>query len=204
MTTIAAFNRLLTDFVADLSDTFEDVPQMAVFKSSLPMILQTNARGGLQMFMNSVRAYGEKILKKDVSMFDAPLMIGGLDVSQLWHVEGLDEGSRTAIMNYINTLFTLGLALETVDAPVLENIEQLAKDAAAHMEQTGTIDFQAMLPGLMQNVGSLLGADMPDMNDPKLQGVLDSVMANFMGPGMGLDQLAQIEREMSDDDEMEE
>jgi len=184
MTTISAFNKLLSDFVDDLSDTFEDVPQMRLFKASLPVVLQTNERGGLDMFMKSTRPYGEKILMMDRTLFDEPVLIGGLDVSQLWHVEGLDEVSKTAIMNYVNTLFTLGIALETVDAPVLAGIEDLAKSAAAQMKDSGSIDFQSMLPGLMQNVGALLGADMssmPDVSDPKLQSILDGVMSNFMG-----------------------
>jgi len=202
MTTIAAFNRLLQDFVSELSDTFDDVAQMTLFKTSLPLIIQANERGGLELFMDAVRPYAEKILKSDRTVFDSPVVIGGLDVSQLWHIEGLDEGSKTAIMNYMNTLFTLGIALENVDAPVLSSIEDMAKQAAAQLEENGSIDLAGMLPDLMKNVGSLLGADMscmPDASDPRLKNMLDSVMSNFMGPGATLEEFAQIDQGTEDD-----
>jgi len=186
MTTIAAFNALLNDFITDLSNTFDDVPQMTIFKTTLPVLLASDERQGLTLFMDAVRPYAERILKSDRTVFEDPensVTIGGLNVSELWNVDGIDEGSKTAIMNYLNTLLALGMALENLNDDMLGSIESMAKEAATTMEQGGSIDFKAMLPALMQNVGTLLGADMPDMNDPKVQGLLDTVLSSCTGLG---------------------
>jgi hypothetical protein len=196
MTTIAAFNHTLLEFIADLSECFDDVSEIGILKSMIPQVIKQDERGGLKLFMNSVRPYGERLIKKDASIFDSPMVIGTLDVSTLWNAEGLDEGSKTAIMNYLSTLFVIGMTLENVDDNILSGIEKIAENAAEELKSSGSVDVGKLLPGLMQNVGALMGVGdkIPDANDPKMKNLIDGIVKNFTGSSM---------QELQDIDSME-
>ncbi len=188
MTTIATFNKTLLDFIADLSETFDDVPEIGLLKAMVPTLIQDNEQAALTLFMDSLRPYAEKLIKKDRSLFDNPVVLGTLDVSTLWHADGLDDGTKDAIMNYISTLFILGMTLENVNGDMLNSIEQMAEEAASSLKQNGSIDIAAVLPGLMQNVGTMMGMkpeEIPSLDDPKMRQLLDSVMQNFTGSTLG-------------------
>jgi len=188
MTTIATFNKTLLDFIADLGETFDDVAEIGLLRAMIPSLINDNEQAALKLYMDALRPYGEKLVKKDHTIFEAPLVIGTLDVSTLWHADGLDDGTREAIMNYISTLFVLGMTLENVDGEMLNNIEKMAADAASTLKETGSIDIAAVLPGLMQNVGTMMGMrpeEIPSLDDPKMKELLNSVMKNFTGSTLG-------------------
>lgn len=187
MTTISAFNKTLTDFIADLSETFDDVPEIGLLKAMVPTLIHDDVHGAMKLYMNALRPYATKLINKDVSMFEQPVVLGTLDVSTLWHADGLDDGTRDAIMNYISTLFVLGMTLENVDSNMLDNIEKMASDAATTLKETGSLDIASVLPGLMQNVGTMMGMkpeEIPSLDDPKMRQILDSVMQNFTGSSL--------------------
>ena len=184
MTTIATFNKTLLDFISDLSETFDDVSEIGLLKMMIPTLINDDEHGAMKLYMNALRPYSEKLIKKDVTMFDQPVVLGTLDVSTLWHADGLDDGTRDAIMNYVSSLFVLGMTIENVDGDMLNNIEKMASDAAASLKESGSIDIASVLPGLMQNVGAMLGMrseEIPSLDDPKMRQILDSVMQNFTG-----------------------
>ena len=184
MTTVATFNKTLLDFIADLSETFDDVSEIGLLKALIPSLIRDNEMAAVDLFMAAMTPYAKSIVNRDASMFDAPVILGTLDVSTLWNADGLDDATRSAILDYVNSLFVLGMTLQKVDGAVLGQIESLAGDAAKSLKQSGSLDIASVLPGLMQNVGSMLGMkpdEIPDMNDPEMKKILDSVMQNFTG-----------------------
>jgi len=184
MTTVATFNKTLLDFIADLSETFDDVSEIGLLKALVPTLIRDNEMAAVDLFMAAMTPYAKSIVNRDASMFDAPVILGTLDVSTLWNADGLDDATRSAILDYVNSLFVLGMTLQKVDGAVLGQIESLAGDAAKSLKQSGSLDIASVLPGLMQNVGSMLGMkpdEIPDMNDPEMKKILDSVMQNFTG-----------------------
>jgi len=184
MTTVATFNKTLLDFIADLSETFDDVSEIGLLKALVPSLIRDNEMAAVDLFMAAMTPYSKSIVNRDASMFDAPVILGTLDVSTLWNADGLDDATRSAILDYVNSLFVLGMTLQKVDGAVLGQIESLAGDAAKSLKQSGSLDIASVLPGLMQNVGSMLGMkpdEIPDMNDPEMKKILDSVMQNFTG-----------------------
>ena len=171
-----------------MGETFDDVAEIGLLRAMIPSLINDNEQAALKLYMDALRPYGEKLVKKDHTIFEAPLVIGTLDVSTLWHADGLDDGTREAIMNYISTLFVLGMTLENVDGEMLNNIEKMAADAASTLKESGSIDIAAVLPGLMQNVGTMMGMrpeEIPSMDDPKMKELLNSVMKNFTGSTLG-------------------
>jgi len=184
MTTVATFNKTLLDFIVDLSETFDDVPEIGLLKAMIPQLIRDNETAAVDLFMNAMEPYAKHILNRDATMFESPVILGTLDVSTLWNADGLDDVTRSAIMDYVNSLFVLGMTLQKVDGAVLGQIESLAGDAAKSLKQSGSLDIASLMPGLMQNVGQMLGMkpdEIPDMNDPEMKKILDSVMQNFTG-----------------------
>ena len=184
MTTVATFNKTLLDFIVDLSETFDDVPEIGLLKALVPTLIRDNETAAVDLFMTAMAPYAQHVINRDASMFEAPVILGALDVSTLWNANGLDDVTRSAIMDYVNSLFVLGMTIQKVDGAVLGQIESLAGDAAKSLKQSGSLDIASVLPGLMQNVGQMLGmdpTDVPDMNDPEMKKILDSVMQNFTG-----------------------
>jgi len=182
MTTIAAFNHSLKEFLGDLAATFPEKSDIAFYEHILPTILKTDQRAGLTFFMNSTRDHGTKILQRDASFFDHNIYIGkGLNLTDLWNDPGLDDTSRDVIWNYLNTLYVLGMTLEGVSDDMLQGIESLAKSTAEKLE-SGSQTLESMLPGIMSSVGSIMGVNIPEGDEtPEFTELLNGVMGSLGG-----------------------
>ena len=190
MTTIGAFNHTLSEFLGDLSATFPEKQDIVFYDQMLPQLLKANERAGLEFFMNAARDHGDAILAKDNSLFDQPICIGkGLDLANLWNDNGLDDSSRNAIWNYLNTLFVLGMTLEGVGSDILTGIESLAKSTAEKLK-CGDETLETVLPNIMSSVGDMMGVGIPQDDAPDFNALLSSVMASMGGgvPQKKLDQ----------------
>jgi hypothetical protein len=78
------------------------------------------------------------------------------------------------------------MTIQSLDPSILDGIEGIAKDAAASMKESGSVDVASVLPQMMSKVGSLMGVDSPDPNDPAFQNLL-GMMSNGLGNGGMLD-----------------
>lgn len=187
MTTLGSFNHMLQEFVGELSATFPDYPQITLFKAGLPAMIEDNPRACLDTFMQATSPHGDKIMQGDESFFESDIDLGmGLKLNDLWHADGLDDDTRKAIFSYVSTLFVLGMTIQSLDPSILNGIEGIAKDAAASMKESGSVDVASVLPQMMSKVGSLMGVDSPDPNDPAFQNLL-GMMSNGLGNGGMLD-----------------
>jgi hypothetical protein len=186
MTTLGSFNHMLQEFVAELSATFPDYPQITLFKAALPGMLKENPRQGLDTFMAATSPHGEKIMQNDESFFEEDINLGmGLKLNDLWHADGLDTDTRKAIFSYVSTLYVLGMTIQNLDPKILDGIEDIAKNAAATVKETGSLDIAGMLPQMMSQVGNLMGVDTPDPNDPTFQSLVSMLGDNFGKGGAG-------------------
>ena len=203
-TTLRTFNHTLCEFLDELSLTFDEVPQIKLYKAGLPALLQQDERAALTYFMNATRDHADKIMKKDASLFEEDAIDLGMNlrISDLWHAEGLDDETRNAMWNYLSSLFILGMTIDSLNENMLSSIENLANETAKKLKDQGSMDLGAMLPGLMQSVGGILGnADMATgANDPGFQNVLNSMLGGMGLPGgmQGMLQGGQEDDEMTD------
>jgi hypothetical protein len=182
MTTIAAFNHSLKEFLGDLASTFPEKADIAFYEQMLPALLKTNEKAGLAFFMDATRLHGDKILQRDVTFFDQPIYIGkGLNLTDLWNDPGLDDESKDVIWNYLNTLYVLGMTLEGISNDMLQGIESLAQSTAEKLKN-GDETFESVLPTLMSSVGNIMGVSIPDGDDaPDFTSLLGGVMASMTG-----------------------
>lgn len=185
MTTLDSFNHMLKEFVGELSATFPDYPQIMLFKTGLPAMLADNPRQGLDTFMAATSPHGDKIMQGDESFFEEDIDLGmGLKLNDLWHADGLDVDTRKAIFSYVSTLFVLGITIQSLDPKILNGIEDIAKDAAKTMKETGSVDMTTMLPQMMSKVGSLMGMPTPDESDPRFKSIMSMVGDNLSAGGV--------------------
>jgi hypothetical protein len=182
MTTIAAFNHSLKEFLGDLAATFPEKSDITFYDHMLPALLKTDQRAGLSFFMNATRDHGTQILQRDASFFDHDIYIGkGLNLTDLWNDPGLDDASKDVIWNYLNTLYVLGMTLEGVSDDMLQGIESLAQSTAEKLK-SGDQSLESMLPGLMSSVGSIMGVNVPEGDDaPDFTELLNGVMGSMGG-----------------------
>ena len=85
MTTVATFNKTLLDFIADLSETFDDVSEIGLLKAMIPQLIRDKETAAVDLFMKSMEPYAQHIINRDAAMFESPVIIGTLDVSTLWN-----------------------------------------------------------------------------------------------------------------------
>lgn len=183
MTTLDSFNHMLKEFVAELSATFPEYPQITLFKAGLPGMLEGNPRYGLETFMKATSPHGDKILQNDEAFFEEDIDLGmGLKLNDLWHADGLDDETRKAIFSYVSTLHVLGMTIQSVNPDILSGIESIAKNAAASMKESGSVDIASMLPQMMSQVGQLVGVETPDPSDPTFASLM-SMLGDSVGNG---------------------
>jgi len=77
-------------------------------------------------------------------------------LNTLWNSEGVTENTRSAIWNYLSTLFLLGTTIRSMPPEILSSVEGIAKDCADKV-QNGQLDFASMMPQLMQSMSGLMG-----------------------------------------------
>lgn len=180
-TTVRSFNHILEEFVDELSETFSDYPQIQLFKAGLPGMLEQDEWYGVNTLMETLTPHGDKILNNDRTFFEEELHLGmGLKLNQLWREE-LDDDTRDAIANYVSTLFMLGMTLKSITPDIMSKIESIAQSAAMDMKMKGgQMDMASMLPGMIQQVGGLLGAQSQDI-DSAMGGEMQAMMQGLVG-----------------------
>jgi len=183
MTTLNSFNHMLKEFVKELSATFPEYPQITLFKAALPGMLEENPQYGLDTFMKATSPHGDKILQNDEAFFEEDIDLGmGLKLNDLWHADGLDEDTKKAIFSYVSTLHVLGMTIQSLNPDILNGIESIAKNAAASMKESGSVDIAGMLPQMMSQVGQLMGVETPDPSDPTFKSLM-SMLGDSVGKG---------------------
>ena len=148
MSTVAAFNSMLSNFLDELADVFPETPEIARFREGLPGLVAANARKPLELFMAAAGPFQDRIMAKDASVF-ADLELGGIDFAGLWASDASDN-TREAIWQYIHMLFVLGSTVLAVPAELLGSIESVANSCADKI-QSGDMDFSAVTQMLMGN-----------------------------------------------------
>ena len=141
MSAIEAFNTTLTEFVADLAETFPEHAKLVFVNASLPALLKANDRAGLDFFVKKTGGLTDRILNKDTTVFDGSLqLVDGVDLSSMFNDAGLDDVSRASIWSYLGSLTLLANTLTLMPETAIGAIEQLAKSTADKVK-SGEVKF---------------------------------------------------------------
>ncbi len=136
--TVTAFNEMMDQFLTELNLTFPENKAVIKFQASFEILRQTAPSKILDNFMGSVKSYGPKIMAKDETFIredskniDA---IKDIDLSSMW--DQASDGTKSAIWQYLQTLFVLGTTIKSFPKETLGMIEQIAQQCATSMENS--------------------------------------------------------------------
>lgn len=126
--TYTSFNNLLCEFVSDLSQTFDDHPELAKAHETFSGLVALDSTVSLPLdtFYDTFSAHSGGIMKKDPSVFrecDIPFT-ESFDLNNAYNEA--DEDTQDAIWNYLQQLFATATAVKCMPAEMMGNIESVA------------------------------------------------------------------------------
>jgi hypothetical protein len=129
-TTLSSFNDLMQQFLDELEIAFPDDPKLKKHQSNFSILKKANVRKPLNSFMDAVTPHANKIMAKDESyFFEADdKFIKELDIQTKW--ANCSENTKSAIWQYLQTLYIIGTTIKTLPTDALSMIEDVAKKCA--------------------------------------------------------------------------
>ena len=178
MASVQAFNSVMDEFLTELKETFPEEKKLKVYYNSFLSLKKVNPRKILELFMKNAAPHGALITSRDERLFtENEDIISDVQLSKLWNND-LDDDTKNAIWQYLNTLYVLGTTISSLPSNLLSTIEGVAEQCASQMSD-----------GDMQNIES---GDKPDI------GALFAGMQNMLGGMMQQQsQPKQVERPKS-------
>ncbi len=161
-TTFKAFNAMLSEFLGDLTDTFDEYQAVSDAKNVLAALLAVDESTQVPMktFVGVFSPHKDLLMAKDERLFEEcsiPMVSeSGFDISKEWAT--LDEDNREAIWGYLHQLFLIGSTVAGLDPGLVSSIEGVAqrcvdKVAAGEMSEDDAKDPMVIVREIMQNEG---------------------------------------------------
>lgn len=157
MTTVQAFNQLMKSFLRELHETFPE-RGLGMYVAGFDAFVAVDPSVALNTFMNAIAPHAQLVMTQDASLFAQDLGLGvGIDMRAMYEDPGTTPNTRSAIWNYLKTLYFLGMTVQGLDAATLQNLESVAMTAASQVQATGHLDFASV----MNSMSSILGENLP-------------------------------------------
>jgi hypothetical protein len=155
-----AFNTMMGQFLDSLMHTFPEEPKLSDVKTAFEALSKINVRKPMEMFTAALSEYAPLVTAKDPTLFDKPIELpGGLNMSTLWKLPDVSDETRGAIWQYIQTLYMLGVAVQSLPDTMLQAIETTA---AALSSQPNAMsmppDMNALASMFMGTMGGVFNA----------------------------------------------
>ena len=160
MSTFKAFNSMLSEFFADLADTFDEYTQISDAKTMLDGLLLADEGNEMPMrkLVEVFSPHEKLIMDKDPEIFrvcQIPLITdAGFNLSNEWST--LEEDNQEAIWNYVQQLFLTGKTVLSMPQEMLSSIEGLAqgcidKVQSGEMSEEDAKNPMVILQEMMKN-----------------------------------------------------
>lgn len=162
MASVTAFIQMMGQFLTELRTTFPEETKLKTYESHFEMMKKMNPRKVVEVFMESVRPYQEKVMAQDEQFLlnnaDKISFLNDLNITRWWTTD-VSDNTKNAIWQYLKTLLTLGNLIVSIPSDTLKQIEGFAEKAAESMQQGGGDGGagQVDLNGLMGMMSGLLG-----------------------------------------------
>ncbi len=108
------FNKLAHDFLSSMEKSFPQEQKIRVYRQQFELLQAVNHKKPVEMFMENMIPYGEKILKKDELFFkqsdyvnSAESISGKMGLIKYW--ETMENNTKNSIWEYIQGLYILGM-----------------------------------------------------------------------------------------------
>jgi hypothetical protein len=109
------FNDLATTFLARMEETFPQEQKVKLYRQQFALVQGMNSRKPVEMFMENMMPFGEKILSRDEKFFKQDEFVGAAEsisgkmgLIQYW--DGLNDKTKNSIWEYMQGLYILGMA----------------------------------------------------------------------------------------------
>lgn len=146
--TYQSFNRLLCEFVSELSQTFDEYPDLAKSYEALTSLMDLDDTVSLPMetFHKTFEEHASLIMIKDPSLFEKCKIpyTDSFDLAKEYR--NSDEDTQAAIWNYLQQLFVTATTVQNLPASMLSNIESVANACMAKVQSGEVTEEQAQNP----------------------------------------------------------
>jgi hypothetical protein len=153
MTTLNAFYDMMGQFLGDLADTF---PENETIKAAKDV---SRTRETFDAFMKDIKPWTTQMMQKDPTFFCAEnRFVRKLDLVSVW--PEATDASKSAIWQYIQTMYMIGTTLSMFPPETLSMIEAAAENCAKNMQASGAGMEEMMSSMLSQMMSGPLAALM--------------------------------------------
>lgn len=170
MTTVKAFNDMMGQFLEDIISVWSDDLAIHIVKAA-----PREGAEPYQTFMKEVGPFAQKLMAKDASFFcEENEFAKKLYLHKHWYEESCTEQNKTAIWQWLSSLYMIAMTLNMFPPDALSQIEAVAEKCAKNMTMGGDADLMSgvnsMLSTMMSGTGplaSLMGGAPPQTPRPK-------------------------------------
>jgi len=108
------FNDLALVFLSRMEATFPQEQKIKVYKQKYIITQGLNAKKPVEMFMENIYDYGEKILSKDENFFKQKDLVGSAEsisgkIGLINYWDTMNQATKNAIWEHIQGLYILGM-----------------------------------------------------------------------------------------------
>jgi hypothetical protein len=155
MTTVKAFNEMYGQFIDDIFSVWSDDLALHIAKAA-----PREGAEPYQTFMKEVGPFAQKLMAKDPSFFcEENEFAAKLYLHKHWYEETCTEQNKTAIWQWLSSLYMIAMTLNMFPPDALSQIEAVAESCAKNMKMGGDVDMMAgvnsMLSTMMSGNGPL-------------------------------------------------
>jgi len=161
MTSVTAFNDMMGQFLTELHSAFPEEKGLKKYMAAFELMRSANGRMVVEGFMANISPHVDKINARDETFFleqaDKIDFLKDINLAQCW--PKASDGTRSAIWQYIQTLYMLGTTITAIPPETLSMIETVAKQCADKMQgEDGEMNIDEAQ--LMKSMQGLLGGMM--------------------------------------------
>ena len=146
--TYQSFNHLLCEFVSELTQTFDEYPDLAKANDALAslMALDDTITTPMKSFHDAFAEYASQIMMKDPVLFETCKIpyTDSFDLNKEY--KDSDSATQEAIWNYLQQLFVTATTVQNMPQSMLTKIEDVANSCLAKVKSGEVTEEQAQNP----------------------------------------------------------
>jgi len=109
------FNDLAETFLSRMQETFPNESKIKIYRQQFGLVQSMNSKKPVEMFMENMFPFGEKILRRDEMFFKKDEFVGAAEsisgkMGLIAYWDSINEQTKNNIWEYIQGLYILGMA----------------------------------------------------------------------------------------------
>jgi|SRR6056300_591326 hypothetical protein len=159
MSSVTAFNDMMGQFLMELHKTFPEEKGLKKYIAAFELVRDTNPKKIVNKFMTNITPHVDKISSRDESLFleDSSELefMQAINIKECW--PKASDGTKDAIWQYLQTLYMLGTTITSIPAETLSMIENVAKQCAENMKDSGeSLDENQLMKSMQSMLGGMM------------------------------------------------